>query len=539
MKKIIINNQKKGGDVMRFLGILKIKIMALCLFMIITAGLFINCGGTGPENISDAADANNAKDNFDFDQGGIKNPDEEKTDGENPADMNLNSVEPRPDYELPAKDFGGYNFRVISRSYASNAHWWSLDITANEENGDPINDAVYQRNKKVEEKYNINITNNFSDDVGNTAARSIKSGSDDYDLIVVGLLAGQEILSTQNLIVDLNNMPYIDLTRPWWDQKAVEQLPIHGRLLAAPCDLTIRDKDATQIMTFSKKLISDYALEDPYGLVVSGKWTFDKMLDMMKAVSRDLNGDGVIDDTDQFGLITQTANSRRLFNAAGEYISKLNAGKIPEITLYSERAAQVIEKIKEIQSEYYTINAESMAGKYADIWDDFQIPAFSQNRALFFHSGMNRVTLLRTMESDFGIIPPPKFDEFQENYYASVGAFPTSTVSVPITVADREKTGIILESLAYEGRYILLPAYYDINLKTKFARDKESGAMIDIILSNRLYDLCEMYNWGGVFAFFESVSAGRNESLTVYWEKNGDRMISEMQKTIDRLDPPD
>jgi hypothetical protein len=288
---------------------------------------------------------------------------------------------------------------------------------------------------------------------------------------------------------------------------------------------------------FSKKLVKDYELENPYELVLSGKWTFDKMIEMMKKVSRDLNGDGKMDDQDQYGLLTEYANSQFLFNAAGEYIAKSNADKIPEITLYNERAAAVLDKIIEIfKDKNYYVNAEDMTGKYADIWDGFQLSMFSEDRALLYHAGMNRVTLLRTMETDFGILPPPKYDTRQENYYAVVDTWCTSAVSVPITVNDKEKTGLILETLAYESRYGLLPAYYDINLKTKFARDEESRAMIDIILANRLYDLGSVYSWGSVYTFFMEISKGKGDSLAAYWEKNGPKIEAAMDKTLVKLD---
>jgi len=509
----------------------KIKIIALVLALFIIPAINLSCdnsnsGTENNENI-DVPDENNA-----IDENQIKT--------DSGSDESANTAETRPEYDLPEKDFGNYNFRIISRSEAANTHWWNCDISADTENGDPINDGVYQRNKKVEERYNIAITNIPDSAVGTKASRSIKSGSDDYDLIVIGLRDGQENLTSSGYLLDLHSMPYVDLSKPWWDQKAVEQLSINNKLFATSCDLTIRDKDAIIILMFSKTLAKNYELEDLYQLVASGKWTFSKMLDMIKAVSSDINGDGVMDDKDQYGLLTEYVNSLFMFNAAGEYISKLNADKVSEITLHNERSAAVCEKIIEIcGNKNYAVNAEDMTSKYADIWDGFQISMFSEDRALFYHAGMNRVTLLRTMENDFGIIPPPKYDENQANYYVVVDPWCTSTVSVPITVEDKERTGLILETLAYESRYILLPAYYEINLKTKFARDEESREMIDIILTNRLYDLGEIYNWGNVGVFFEDISRGKGSSLAAYWEKNGLKIEADMMKTLDKLNDLD
>lgn len=506
------------------------RIIALILMVSMITVMILNagCGGQEPVN------SDTPEENLTNESGGSSDNPDETEEAEESADSG-GSVEPRPVYDLPENDFNGYNFRIISRSEAANSHWWNYDIIAEEENGDPINDAVYQRNKTVEEKYNITISNTHDNDVYGKANKSIKSGSDDYDLIVIGLNGGQENLTTQGMLIDLNVLPHVDLSKAWWDQKAVEQLSIHNKLFATSCDLTVRDKDAIIILTFSKKLVKDYELEDPYQLVSSGSWTFEKMFGMMKTVSVDINGDAKVNDEDQIGLLTQIKHARALFNAAGEYMSKTNSDGVPVITLYSERAVDICDKIREMQGDpAYSINADSYSGKYTDVWDGFQVPMFSENRALFYHAGMNRVTLLRTMETDFGILPPPKYDEQQDRYYAYVDSWCTSAVSVPITVPSPEITGLILEALTYESRYMLLPAYYDITLKTKFARDEESGAMIDIILSNRLYDLGDIYNWGAT-GIFDSIATGK-DTLTTFWDKNETRIQTAMQKTIAKFD---
>jgi len=503
----------------------KTKIIALFLMVFIVFILTLGCGGGGSKNADNAVSTNS-------DANGTTAA---ATSDE--AVKSTNSIEDKPAYdELPVKDLNGYNFRIISRSQQANAHWYNIDIGAEAENGDPINDAVFQRNKTIEDKYNITIVNTPETDVFGKANKSIKAGSDDYDLIVIGLNGGQENLSTQGELMDLKNMPHVDLTKAWWDQKAVQQLSINNKLFASCNDLTIRDKDAIIILMFNKQLIQNNGLEDPYQLVTSGKWTLDKMETMAKAASKDLDGDGVINDADQIGLLTQQKHSQYLYNGTGEYISKVNAQDIPEITMYNDRAVGVCDKIKEIMgNKNISLNADDYSGKYADVWDGFQVPMFAEGRALFYHAGMNRVTLLRTMETDFGILPPPKFDENQTNYYASVDSWCTSAVSVPITVSDKDRTGLILEALTYESRYTLLPAYYDINLKTKFARDDESKAMIDIILTNRLYDLGDMYGWGSASSFFMDMSKGKDVSLTTYWDKNGSKIQAAMQKTVDKL----
>lgn len=494
-----------------------LRILALTMALVMLSALILSCG------VKDASDKTEASDAVLQTLG----EDNEVDDG--------GDLFSKPDYNLPVQNMNGYELRIVSRSYESNSHWYNLDISAETETGDPINDAVYNRNKTIEEKYNVTIKNIPVSDVSASVTKTVKANDDTYDIVVGGLLDCQDKLITQGMLLDLNAMSHVDLTKPWWDQLAVEELSINGKLFSTSCDLTVRDKDAALIFTFSKQLVADYGLDNLYELVLSGKWTFNKMYEMMRAVSKDLNGDGKINDEDQIGLLTQLKHSRALFNSAGEYMAKVNAGE-PEITLFSERGVEVCERIKEMQGDKnLSLNADDgYSSKYADVWDGLQIPMFSENRALFYHAGMNRVTLLRGMEADFGIIPPPKYNEQQDRYYVEVDPWCTSAVSVPITVKDPDRIGLLLEALAYEGRYTLLPAYYEINLKTKFTRDEESREMLDIILNSRMYDIGYIYNWGNMGALFDDLAKNKN-SLTTFYEKNETKIAKAMQTTLDKI----
>jgi len=439
--------------------------------------------------------------------------------------------------EFPDVDYGGYEFRILSRGLNYSTHWYAKDIYAEDETGDAINDAVYKRNTKVEEKYNIKIVNIPDDgDLSAIASRAVKAGDDQFDIVSHGLSQVIGLMSS-GALYDLHSIPSINLSKPWWDQKAKEQLTMNGKLYATTSDYIILDKDATWIIMFNKQLLKDHGLEDPYQMVKDGTWTMDKMYEMMSAASIDLNGDGAMDENDQWGIVSQHYNAHAFFNAAGECISKINASSgQPEITMYSQRAIDVCEKIAEMQSnKNVTLNADDYTGKFADVWDGLQLGVFNTNRGLFYYAGMNRVTLLRDMETDFGIIPPPKFNNEQSDYCVAIHPGCTSSIAIPVTVENTERTGTILEALTAESKYTLLPAYYDISLKTKFARDDESQEMLDIIFANRIYDLGQVFSWGNAQAFYEQQLNKGTGNLTSYWEKNEIKITTAMQKTMDTL----
>ena len=501
-------------------------LLPVLICIIVTVFMSVIISGCAKSN-NDANNTNNA--NNTSESGTAANSDS----GNGATDQSATAA--RIDPGLPQEDYNGYEFRVLSRGPSYNVHWYARDIYAEQENGDPINDAVYLRNKTVEDKYNIKIANlPENGDLTARATKSVKAGDDAFDIMCHGL-SQITTLMTGGYLYDLKTFPYINLSQPWWDQKAVAQLTMDNRLFATVSNYLITDKDATWIIMFNKQVKKDYNLGDPYQLVKNGAWTMDKMLEMMKAVAKDLNGDGVMDDTDQWGLVSEYANVIAFYNGAGEYIAKVNQSTgNPEITMFNDRAVGVCDKIIKLQADkQITINANDYLNKYPGdtVWDKMQLVVFDTNRALFYYSGMNRVTLLRDMATDFGIIPPPKYDGQQDGYHPYVDMWCTSSVAIPVTVTDKNRTGIILEALTAESQYTLLPAYYDISLKTKFARDDESQEMLDLIFANRLYDIGEVYNWGGVTDFFNSLNKGAN-TISSYRDKNEAKINAAMEKTV-------
>ena len=174
-------------------------------------------------------------------------------------------------------DFGGYNFRFL--------HWFNTgweerinkDLVAEEMNGDFLNDAVYERNRNVEELLNIKITSQLEDlgSIGGKVQKAVSAGDDSWDAVYIRLYEAPSYLSG-GIFMNYNDIPTIDLTSPWWDQSSVEQLSIDNQLYLIASDINVIDKNATAGMAFNKSYAESYGLPDLYSLVKDGKWTLDK-----------------------------------------------------------------------------------------------------------------------------------------------------------------------------------------------------------------------------------------------------------------------
>ena len=90
------------------------------------------------------------------------------------------------------------------------------------------------------------------------------------------------------------------------------------------------------------------------------------------------------------------------------------------------------------------------------------------------------------MESDFGIVPYPMWDESQGEYYSRVEAG-TKTWGV-LYIQDPVLTGTVIEAMARDSHEHLIHTYYDITLQLKLTRDDKSIEMLDLIRSTMTYD---------------------------------------------------
>ena len=436
--------------------------------------------------------------------------------------------------DAPVKDFENYEYRILSRG-ESYTLWEGTDAAADEENGDLINDAVYKRNRTIEGRYNIQIVNIPSSDILASAKKAISSGSDEYDIMMGALSGFADTLSMGGMLADMKKIPYLDLARPWYDQKANSDLTIANKLYVTISNIGKVDKDATWSYLFNKKLISDFSLENPYQLVREGKWTIDKMLELCKGISRDLNGDGKMDDLDMYGYAGETYNLYLAILSAGSSISKKDANDLPVYTGLDDAGISAFQKLLSMFGDKaLCLRADDYYGSGKEVWGGSGVmdTAFKENRILFFDTSMARVIFYRNMDSDFGIVPPPKRDEAQKEYISSVSVRSTNSLCLPITISDFERTGILTDALAAESHYTLIPAYYDLQLKTKFARDDESSEMLDIIFAGRKFDLALLYDWAGVTSTFSNAMQKNSPDIVSALEKIEAKVVAAIEKTI-------
>ena len=454
-------------------------------------------------------------------------------DGGEAAENTTEKTKILPD--LPVMDFEGFEFKIITSDYKADGNM-AQEIGAEEENGDPVNDAVYKRNKTIEEKYNVVIKEILHDrDTLNAPVKKAVAAADgSYDL-VCGNIRELGILAQGGSLIDLAGVRYLGLDKPWYDQKAANDLSIGNKLFFAVGELQISDNNGTWAVLFNKKLFADLGLSDPYGLVREGDWTIDKFFEFAASACRDLDGDGKMTEEDRWGTLGEGFNIYALMNGSGTRFIQKDENDLPFYAGYTSRDIDIFDKCASyLGDKDRSMLAENYSGKYSNVWFDLINPIFATDRILFFFTSLSRVTWHRSSETDFGILPTPKYEKSQDAYLNTVSVWMASGMGMPATLggADLDRTAVIAEALSAESMYTLTPAYYGVQLKTKLARDDESGEMLDMIFASRTYSLAQLYDWGGLLSTVQGQLTASSRNFVSSMDKIEAKVTSAIEKTI-------
>lgn len=173
--------------------------------------------------------------------------------------------------EIPDEKFNGEEFVILVNE---NYSWNFAAADFDEPSDDALANALYQRNLAVEEMLGITISQKTADTYDSiatdfkTAAEA--SDSEAFDVAFMNLLHCGTQVGAGNCW-DLGEFQYIDLEKSWWDQSSVEQLTIGGKNYMVGGEALYSDKELLWLIFFTKDMITENGLENPYDLVRENK----------------------------------------------------------------------------------------------------------------------------------------------------------------------------------------------------------------------------------------------------------------------------
>ncbi len=491
------------------------KIISLLLALLLSAGVFLSCSEKKEETpvAQDSPSADAAADT----------PEEAETEI---ARANY------PD-SLPELDFGGADVVVHSRGDDS-----PTEVVAEEMTGEAVNDAIYERNTLVGEKLNVKIGVYVGDgwekyDASVNAIRSSIMAADGAFDIIAGWSARIPALSLEGLFVNLNEMNYLDFGAMWWNQSVVTDLQVAGQLHFLTGDIARSMLSAMYAYAFNQRVAEDNQVEDLYAVVKEHRWTIDYVNGLTSQIYSDLNGDGTAGDEDYYGLVTNCGNDADAYMQATR-ISMLSRDEegYPILEVDEERLASAVEKVYALLWENPGVHQQSGG----NVWYT-NINSFVEDRALFATSVISGfINSLADMESDYGLLPYPLYDENQPAYGTRVQDA-VSLWSIPIDAKNPDMSAAVMEALAAQSWRTVTPAYFDVALKYRYSRDVQTAEMVDLIKDSIYINFECLYNEsiGNPWFVMRNLMTAKNSNFSSYWASQKKLIDKLLNKAVDKM----
>jgi len=424
---------------------------------------------------------------------------------------------------------------------------FSVDFGVEAINGDIVNDAVFRRNAQVEEELNVRFstmkiaaTNTTSaDSVGDMLRKNVMAGDDTIDICGVYQAYGSAI-AAEGMLYNLLNLKHIDLSKPWWNSMLADELTYKNQLYYSVGSMNLSVTSSLAGVFFNQAKVTDYHgdYEFLYDLVYDGEWTLDKLTQLVSDTYRDLNQNNEQDSGDFYGFIVKEDDPGPWNAAMDVRLCTKDASGTPQLSFFNERTVDIYEKL---YSFYRKTNGVYFGDKSFE-WRT----AFANGQSLFAVCYLNATeTHLRDMKDGYGILPMPKYDTAQKQYYNAY--WDTSNLTgIAVNCKNPDAAGAALELLNYYGYQWVTPAYYEVAMKTKYLADTDSANMFDLITDNIIVDFGEVHTLsisGGKYTMegfystkFRNLIRLKNENLASNYAQYEETYKNGLKNVLEQYD---
>ncbi len=385
--------------------------------------------------------------------------------------------------DLPAGlDYEGRKFGIAYPDWSTYRTYYFADA----EVGETVNDACYARMNTVEETLNIELVPyNFGDGLGTAKLvdQTVQAGLDDYSIFLTHNYIGCIGILANGSIKNWHDIPTVDLEKPYYNKALRENFEYDGVLPFLSSDFILPDLNA---IFFNRDMAERYSLGNPYELVTSGSWTIEKMAELSKAVTEDINGDGTMDDKDQYGFSGELGwQIVSTVTGAGQMMVE-REGDSYRVALGDESAVNVVDRLR----DFFFESGDAYMWEYSTETDPngggTPPVNFADGKCLFYQAPLSYFEFMRDSDVEYGIVPYPKYDASQKDYMTLNWAGYMVALQ---TVTDPELVGYVVELLSAESCRTVLPAFYDQLLGEKIARDETAVGVLDMMFKNSTYDV--------------------------------------------------
>ena len=436
---------------------------------------------------------------------------------------NDNGIEYEKDDLPDGLNFGGATVKFMLETVGRG------DLFSDELNSDVVNDSIYNREKYVEERIGVELEPVYIDpqnggDYEKEIEKMIASDEDMYQLLGYTTFAFTRFVFN-DYFNDLYDLEYINLEKPWWSQTFNAEAEIMDGLYVTTGSLSLSLTRSLFAIFYNKTVAANNAednpeLDDLYDIVESGDWTYDKMYELGSSVYVDNNGNDEADEEDSFGLGFQRGIGIDFIWSSFD-ISILSPDENGwfEIDIPTEKLYSSLERLTNL---LFNTNGCFVIGGGDGGLNTLSAMMASDN-LIFMNNMLNAIETptLRNMQSDYGILPTPKYDEKQSGYY-SYAHDSYISFAIPKTNLNPDIAAAALEAMASYAYRDTEPAYLDTALKGKYMSDPQSRRMLDLVVDGFKVDAAWIY--------LETLSAEYPSNFRIFISHNKTNYASEHTK---------
>lgn len=435
-------------------------------------------------------------------------------------------------YPLPDADFEGKDFRIgMIEDYQIEFY------TMLEDESDPIDYALYRRNKAVEDRFDVSITPVYTGGTGYTGhvdliLNSIMSDTDEYDLTSTYTFASGNMV-IMGALQDWSAQKYTDLDASYWVGSINDNFVLEDHIYTAVGDTNVTSIIYTYGVMMNRTLGTRLKLDNGatitdsvFDAIRDEEWTIDYFSDIIATVYQDIDNETGRSGGDIFGLNAETLTNVDMYNFAFDLpMINTKGDEVLEFVYSKEKAASVTDKVLDL---YWNNEGSLINGDY--------VGNFTAGRALFTTCVLEDCfRFFREMEDDYIILPYPMFNTDQEDYYTGLLG-DHYVLGMPVTCADPDFASFITEAMNIEAEKYMVPAYYEQSLQGKFSTDETSLEMLEMLMDGRREDFGTLFqaNLDNIACWLRWVVQTKENGMYQYIDEREEYMDTLMTNIIEK-----
>ena len=389
----------------------------------------------------------------------------------------------KPSRDLTALDYKDEIVRILQCDFKKD----EFDFNAG--SSETMSDAVYSRNKQVEEDLGIRfeyVSVNSNSQSPNMLAAAVRQNAQNTEKDAFHIVAQPSYYSVSlildGLYWDLATVEnsYIDLSRKYWSAGFINASTVNDRYYFLVGELCTSVLDEMEVMFVNDQLVDDYLDGiDLHELVYDKGWTYDKMLSLLTEV-----GSGEESGVWGMALDVNSLSIDGMLASLKLTTVGIADNGMPKVDINNAHNIGIVEKLRDL---YWNNPSVTNQGGAIKNFKDQQNAVFTmnmlKNAADLYKSGIR-----------YTLIPMPMFDEKQEDYIVTAHD-EYSSISICASVKDASMYTAVVEDLCYRSHDTTYNAKYEKTYAGQYAQTLKNRKMFDFMFDHLNFDLGAVYSY--------------------------------------------